>query len=150
MPTPWAALRTVESEGFTCSGRRNELRIATRRMDGDYACRLDLTSSAIYLDAPRRGTVNVKPYRLTLPPWTSLDPPVVRAHPFVLLHLAATGQADVDEVIAHITRMGRDTVRVTLPLTKRCGLLTMLRVPRAGLTLATRYDLTTARDDRLI
>lgn len=146
MPAPpWAALRTASPERFSFRGRNNEL-VMFAGNENLLICRLNLRGKRLRLEVPRRGGIDVLPYRLSLPRWTSVEPPLVRMHPFALLHLLATGQVDTNELLQHATQMGQDTVRFTIAITQPCDLLRILALPRAAVVFSTSYGLSMARD----
>lgn len=142
--TPWRRYTTRKREGF-CYWKEGEALFvgAGNNPSASTSCRLNMVTGRI-LTWP--GTADrphaTSPYSLDLPLWRGKGIPVVRMHPFGLLHLLVTGQApDHQLMVAARTVGGRGAYYYSMPLTVSCILLSMLGVDRAVLAFDTTYDL---------
>jgi hypothetical protein len=127
--------------GFTGHGRT--LTVAS----GRDICRLNLDTNQIVQSIGGSPEVSVRAFTLTHSRWTSLEPPIIDAHPFFLLHLFVTGQVDTEELMARAVRgAAAGTVRTTLAMQKPSELHRMLGRRQFGLRLMTSNDLRTVQD----
>jgi|GEM_PF-3713905 len=136
--TPWATLVTSDQESFVIEMHRNRV---TARVTGLRRSQSVLNMSTKTIT---QGDSVVTPFRIKLDPWTSSEPPVVRAHPFLVLHLLATAQVDPDELASRLSK-GSSVLYGNYAITRPCHLLRMLGCNRAALTLATNLNFTTAQ-----
>ncbi len=145
--TPWGRFTTPQPEGFCYwqegralfSGAGNNPRRAP-------SCRLNLRTGEILTLPPNSDTPRDTPiYKLRLDRWTGGGVPLVRVHPFALLHLLVTNQVPATELALAVGTVGMHAVYYSQPFTTPCGLLKMLGVKRAVLAFGTTFDLDVRR-----
>jgi hypothetical protein len=144
--TPWAAFVTQDDERFGLSQRSAAgLTLFAGANPKPATCRITFANKVIMQHgAGRNDETQVAPYRLEIARWTSLQPPIINAHPFLLLHLLATGQVNTDELMGHIARLGQNTVRKTISVKQPCEVLRMLGRPQMAFRLGCNWDLADA------
>lgn len=145
--TPWGQFTTRQREGFCYWKEDGALFVGA----GDNprtspSCRLNLRTGNILTwpgdsDQPHPTA----PYEIEVSPWKGRDVPVVRMHPFGLLHLLITGQAPLHQLTVAARTVGGHAMYYSTPLVTRCVLLSMLGVKRAVLAFDTTYDLEVRR-----
>jgi hypothetical protein len=73
-----------------------------------------------------------------------VQPPIINAHPFLLVHLLVTGQVETNELMGHIATLGQGTVRKTISVRQPCEVLRMLGRPQMAFRLGSNWDLADA------
>jgi hypothetical protein len=142
MPTPWAKFVTGEPEFYSYDASNDRLQMtASAGRRRTIICELDLHKGTLRQGTTPDNLQGVEAYRLNLRPWRGLVPPVALAHPFLLLHLLATDQADTQELLKQMASMGKNMTRTSITLRQPCPLLAMLHTRRVGLMLSTAYNL---------
>lgn len=141
--TPWSRLVTADDEPFGVGQRSAAgLTLVAGSSPKPAACQVTFDSKLITQRAPGRAEgAPVPAYRLEIPRWTSLQPPIINAHPFLLVHLLATGQVDTNELMGHIATLGRGTVRKTISIRQPCEVLRMLGRSQMAFRLGSNWDL---------
>ncbi|HKX23836.1 MAG TPA: hypothetical protein VJM46_01235 [Candidatus Saccharimonadales bacterium] len=141
--TPWVGAVTERPESFGFAQNGRTLVVSSGRS----LCRLNLDTSLIVQSINGSPETSVRAYSLTHPRWTSVEPPIIDAHPFFLLHLFATGQVDTEELMARALRgAASGTTRTILSMQRRSELHRMLGREQFGLRLMTTSQLHTAQD----
>lgn len=137
--TPWSDQVSAAPQGFGFRGRGDHLTIT---INSAASCALHVPTRSIYQQNSGSTTVwQVQPFRWDLQPWDSAEVRMLHAHPYLVLHLLATGQVDANELITRMTPLGSRVARAVIAITQPCELLSMLRLPRVGLLLGTNFDL---------
>lgn len=146
---------TIPALPITMTARGNQVTVGLgtrpeRRIVGTLTPNTSITMSMtgpmasvcgeIVVTVPDRAPQRVSPYRLPLQRWTRDGTPSVRTHPLAILHLLATGQCDVDELLQGIAGLPASQPAVSMAIRRPCELLDMLKVPVAALSLATRMS----------
>ena len=145
--TPWGRYRTERREGFCYWMEGRALYAgAGDNPQTSPSTRLDLTTGRILTLPPNSDDPQATPtFEMRFNRWTSGGIPVVRAHPFALLHLLATGQVPAAVVSQAAQTVGNHAMYYSHPLTTPCALLRMLGLNRIVLAFDTRYDLDVRR-----
>ncbi len=139
--TPWTThvTRTPELFGFAQQG--TQLVVTAGVQKG--TCRMVTTRKTVRQQTASGAKVaSVVTYFLELPRWKHASPPLLRAHPFLVPHLLASGQVDARELRDRALEIGQGVRRVTIAITKPCPMLTMLGVDRCPLTFSTNFNIT--------
>lgn len=140
-PTPWAHAVTSSPETFSAI-LRQQILVIEAGSRSRALCRLDLGTKRITQMAQGPGTdVPVVPYRVVLQPWNTQAPPIVDAHPFLLLHLLVTEQVNRDELLEMVSGINKGTSRITLSVRRPCDLLRMAQQRQIALRLMTNNNL---------
>jgi hypothetical protein len=106
------------------------------------SCRLDLMTGQILTLPPSSSRPVATPaYKPRFARWEGGGVPVVRAHPFALLHFLATDQVPAMQLSQAARTVGSHAVHYSHPLTTPCSLLSMLGARRLVLAFDTSYDL---------
>jgi hypothetical protein len=143
---PWSHLVTTDPEPFRVIVRGLIVVVEAGRRDRVIG-RLDLGTKRIMQVPQGSGGTDmpVQTQRVNLSLWTGTAPPILDAHPFLLLHLLVTRQVNFEELMEMAADLGSPTLRVTLPVRRRCDLLMMVGRPQMGIRLMTSNDLSTVQ-----
>jgi hypothetical protein len=137
--TPWESLVTLKPEpfGFAPKGRFGLAVVAgTQKV----VCQYESQQKPI-LQQSKGRTAPVKTYSLRLASWKHAEPPILRAHPFLVPHLLSSRQMDAEELYDRVTEVGSGIVRVTVAITEPCPILIMMRLKRCALTFSTNFNM---------
>ena len=147
--TPWKHYATRAQERFCYWMDGRGLFVgAGNNPANSPSCRLDVRTKEL-LTMPGRTDqpLRTRPHRMQLSPWQGTEVPMIRVHPFGLLHLLVSGQVPAEDLVRAARVIGNEALYYSLPLTTPCSLLRMLGANRAVLAFDTRYDLDVRRYD---
>jgi hypothetical protein len=141
MRTPWEQFVTKSPEPFRFGTASNNVEYVAVAGNEQFVCRYNVLTKQITVDDSKGA---IEPMTLTVGRWVSAAPPLLQAHPFVLVHLLANRQMDTQELLARTKEIQGNTTRITIAITVPCALLRMTGLSRIGLILATNYNLSLA------